>query len=214
MIDVNSFTKEAESIDQILLKYKTTRQKFVDQNFHPQKKIIEKYPNLLHGVSWQRIDAMLKSPLYENVYADSICQGILGDCYLLSALSRLCMQPELVRAIFDPRSSIEAGAVIVYFYTSKRKVPVLIDTFVPFKRGTRTPVFAHPKNTTDSYWFVLVEKAYSKLFGSYSGIIAGNLNKAVYNIFGYLPDNLRTDQFNEDILFNKLKKWSTKGCII
>lgn len=214
MIDVNSFTKEADGIDQILLKYKKTGEKFVDNNFHPKKNIYEKYPNLLHGVSWQRIDSMLKSPLYENVYADSICQGILGDCYLLSALSRLCMQPELVRAIFDPRSSIEAGAVIVYFYTSKRKVPVLIDTFVPFKRGTRTPVFAHPKNTTDSYWFVLVEKAYSKLFGSYSSIIAGNLNKAVYNIFGYLPDNLRTDQFNEDILFNRMKKWTSKGCII
>lgn len=214
MIDVNSFTKEASAMDQILAKYKKTGEKFVDNNFHPQKKINEKYPNLLHGVSWHRIDAMLKSPLYENVYADSICQGILGDCYLLSALSRLCMQPEFVRAIFDPRSSIEAGVVIVYFYTSRRKVPVIIDTLIPFKRGTRTPVFAHPKNTTDSYWFVLVEKAYSKLFGSYSGIIAGNLNKAVYNIFGYLPDNLRTDTFNEEDLFKKMKKWTTAGCII
>ena len=77
MIDVNSFTREAETIDQILLKYKKTGEKFVDSNFHPQKNIYEKYPNLLHGVSWQRIDAMLKYRLYENVYADSICKGLL-----------------------------------------------------------------------------------------------------------------------------------------
>ena len=213
-MDPEIFIREAQSIDKILENYKKTGEKFVDPNFHPTKKISDSQLSNSSTYKWQRVDSLLKSKLFENMSPDSLCQGSLGDCYFLAVLSSLCKDVNRVKTLFDPRSSIEAGAVIVIFFAAGQKLPVLVDTLLPFKRGTRTPMFSHPKNTSESYWFCLVEKAYAKLHGSYANIVGGSFTTAVYNIFGYVPCVYQASKFTDAQICTKIQKWQGYGCII
>ena len=109
----------------------------------------------------------------------------------MSALSYISSQPEKVPDFFDHRVelylgkeedsiNLKCGAVVIYFYAFGRRVPVLIDTLLPMKKGQLR--FSNPIDNTKSPWFCLVEKAYAKLNGSYSDIIGGTLPQAIYSI--------------------------------
>ena len=207
------FFKEAEQIDSIIEQCKKVNGKFADQSFYPKKPPQEK-EDFFKDVKWAYADKYLNADLFENITENSIAQGALGDCYLLAALSDISAKgPECVKKLFHPSSSIKYGVVVVYFYAMGTRVPVMIDTQLPFKIGTRESVFSHPNETKDSYWFCLVEKAYAKLKGSFSAIIGGTLGEAIYNMFGYVPEGVHLADIKEDP-FNYMKELQKKGCIL
>ena len=204
------FEKEARKYPEILKNYNSKGKVFKDPNFHPNCNIKENEKVQFNEKDhiWERIDKYYTAPLFkkELIHPDAIQQGELGTCYFISSLSRIAQQPELVELLFDTRTrskpnnkkkakedefvdtiNLKCGAVIVYFHIFGRLTPVLIDTLIPFRRGTRKPRFVHPSDLKFSPWFCLVEKAYAKLHGSYSIIEGGQLSKAIYNLFGYFP---------------------------
>ncbi|OHS93248.1 hypothetical protein TRFO_40457 [Tritrichomonas foetus] len=208
------FEKEAASYQLILQRYKKTGVLYEDPNFHPKRKIKEnkvKFDG--RDIVWNRVDKYFKSPLYENISKDAVQQGELGDCYFISTLSRIGKQKELVKLLFDPISDVKCGAVIVYFYAYGRRTPILIDTLLPFKLGTRTPIFSHPSDITYSAWFTLVEKAFAKLNGSYSNIVCGQFAHAVYSLFGYHPFSKTIENIKGNP-FDKLMKYQRIGALI
>ena len=179
----SDFEKEAKEYKSILLEYKRTGKQFVDKNFHPSLKIKERKIYIDDSLnSWKRVDEICKAPLFKRDLIKSVFvnQGELGDCYFLSALSRIAEQYSLIPTLFDrdtpnlvlgrePNSiNIKSGAVVIYFYCFGRKTPVLIDTLLPMKYGQLR--FSHPSDNSKSPWFCLVEKAFAKLYGSYSEI--------------------------------------------
>ena len=202
------FEREAKQYPKILERYKKKKTVFRDPNFHPNTNIKE--PKVEFNEKehvWERIDKYFTVPLFkkEAISEDGIQQGELGTCYFIAALCRIAKQPELVEQLFDTRTrsknkkgkknngefvdtiNLKCGAVVVYFHAFGRITPVLIDTLIPFKRGTRRPRFVHPADIKYSPWFCLVEKAFAKLHGSYSLIIGGALSSAIYHLFGYFP---------------------------
>ena len=207
------FFNEAKQIDNIVEQCKKQNGRFADQSFYPKCQPKER-EDFFKDVKWAYADKYLKSDLFENITENSIAQGSLGDCYLLAALSDICAKgPEYVKKLFHPSSSIKYGVVVVYFYAFGTRVPVLIDTQLPFKIGTRESVFAHPNHTTDSYWFALVEKAYAKLKGSFTAIIGGSLGEAIYNMFGYVPEAMHLADMKGDI-FQEMKDMMRGGAIL
>ena len=209
----SDFEKEASQYQQIVAEYKKTGKQYEDKTFHPFVDIYESEFKFEKDHIWQRVDKYYKSPLFENISYKAIQQGQLGDCYFVSSLSRIAKQKELVPLLFDPKSDMKCGAVIVYLHAFGRKTPVLIDTLIPFKRGTRVPIFSKPRDIKYSPWFCLVEKAYAKLNGSYSNISGGNLHGAIYSLFGYLPCSKKISEVKTN-KFEKIMKWQSKGCVI
>ena len=230
----DDFATEAQQYANIITKYQKTGEVFVDPNFHPQAPIHEyRYRFNTKAYQWKRIDEYFKAPLFKPELIDSnfIQQGELGDCYFLSALSRIARQPELVRSLFDDQVNdflgeeentinIKCGAVVIYFHAFGTKTPVLIDTQIPFKRGTRTPRFVHPTDLNVSPWFCLVEKAYAKLNGSYEAIDGGTFPTAIYSLFGYFPDvkwvkDLRDPKKMLKMnIFDRLMKYQRQGSVM
>lgn len=229
------FVQEASQYKNILLNYKRTGAVFEDPNFHPKAKIQELSIQFNEKqFAWMRIDKFFKSPLFKPDLIDPnfIQQGELGDCYFLSALSRIANQPDLVKSLFDTDQpafilgeeedsiNIKCGAVVVYFHAFGRETPVLIDTLIPFKRGTRTPRFSHPTDLKVSPWFCLVEKAYAKLNGSYAGITSGQFPTAIYSLFGYFPDSKMVKDLKNPAKmvkmspFDRLMKYQREGSVM
>ena len=74
--------------------------------------------------------------------ANDIIQGLLGDCYLLSALGILCTtrEPNLVMRLFVCGDLFEMGLVAVRFYKDCKWWHVAVDTWLPCVDDQ--PVFA------------------------------------------------------------------------
>ncbi|KAK8876127.1 hypothetical protein M9Y10_006315 [Tritrichomonas musculus] len=209
------FFIEAQQYSDILKRYRENGEIFKDPNFHPNSKIKETQLALdKENCTWRRIDEFYTAPLFkkELISEEAVEQGEINDSYFISSLIRIAKQPEIVPKLFDTRSiseekedtvNLKCGAVVIYFHVFGRRTPVLIDTLIPFKRGSRNPLFSRPTSLKYSAWFCLVEKAYAKLQGSYTSIINGTLSQGIYHLFGYYPCFYTIDSLLEKMQNNQ-----------
>lgn len=228
------FDEEAKRYKEIILNYRDKGEVFVDKNFHPIAKIPEQEVSFNESsTEWRRIDEVYDVPLFkkELIQIDYVKQGTLGDCYFLSAIIQLSQQPFLIPFLFDRQVelylgkvedsiNIKCGAVVIYFHAFGRKTPVLIDTLIPFVKGTNTPLFSQPSDTTKSPWFCLIEKAYAKLNGSYTEVVGGSFSQAIYSLYGYYSTTKKVSELQtaEKIAkmkpFDRLLKYQKQGAIM
>ena len=177
------FEQEASKYEQILLDYKKdANKKFVDDNFRPFK-------------HWKRIEELVDAPLFQKDLIDTsfIEQGKIGNCCLISALSRFASHKDLIPELFNcklpneilgvvPNSiNLKCGAVVVYIRMFGRKTPVLIDTLIPCDNYGRI-IISHPTDKNKSPWFCLFEKAMIKANGSFLHIDGILFERSIYSI--------------------------------
>jgi hypothetical protein len=62
-------------------------------------------------------------------------QGVLGDCYFVSALIVLSQRPEVVSELIVQPADNAAGASCVSFWRMNKRRPIVVDTRVQFKNG-------------------------------------------------------------------------------
>lgn len=154
---------------------------------------------LAEGYTWKR-----QSNVWPNMNLtakgifrpDDITQGLLGDCYFLSALACISQRPELMRSIFT-HFDAQMGLYVLRFYKDMAWRDVIIDDFFPFRLGSPDRLAfscALPKIRNASKkefsvgeplaWVQAVEKAYAKLHGSYDAIIGGHVGDALVELTG------------------------------
>jgi hypothetical protein len=127
--------------------------------------------NGLINLTWKRAKDIFKGKdfsLYETIDIGDIHQGQLGNCYFLSAISALAEFPERFKQIFQAKEKDGFYAVQMYIQ-GKPKVIVLDDSFPVFKSGT----FCFSYSGASELWVQVLEKAWSKINGSYAMTIAG-----------------------------------------
>ncbi|KAK8841476.1 hypothetical protein M9Y10_027095 [Tritrichomonas musculus] len=172
--------------EKIIEDCKRKKKKYKDPEFYPQKSMNEEDIKELSVHEWRRIEDQYPNDLFENISPESVKQGKLGDCYLVIGLIYASQHKELVKSLFHPKSSLQYGVVLVYFWFLNEKVPVIVDTQVAYEDSTSThPLFCHPRNNDDSCWFVLVEKAFAKACGGYSSITEGQTSFGIHILFDY-----------------------------
>eukprot|EP00750_Incisomonas_marina_P031679 INCI8276.3.p1 GENE.INCI8276.3~~INCI8276.3.p1 ORF type:complete len:1005 (+),score=141.56 INCI8276.3:126-3140(+) len=134
--------------------------KWATATWHPARHFMgDQY---LHATTWHKADP------------HDVQQGLLNDCYFLSALSTISeIQHELkyVRKIFI-RDSLEAGVFVVQFCIGGEFKPMCLDSFFPCDKNTGLPIFSHAVDET-ALWVLLLEKAWAKVHGSYFHIDGG-----------------------------------------
>jgi len=182
-----STSNPSEKVTPLLAELSTTQKRFKDSEFNGRDNVndvlfkgckdsilIEE----LTDVRFRSLSGNFGNPgdtLFGEVTSNSLTQGILGDCYFISAVSSLCDTPQLLTRLFDMKKINQTGIYSIWLFVQGRWKQFIIDDAVPvfyLKGGGITPAFCKTKNNNP--WIMLLEKAYAKSKGSYALIDGGD----------------------------------------
>eukprot|EP00755_Sulcionema_specki_P031311 Sspe_Gene.96386::Locus_69060_Transcript_1_1_Confidence_1.000_Length_2042::g.96386::m.96386 len=160
-------------IDRITQECAARKVRFRDPEFPPTEHSLYKELDARSGLrklDWGRLSDLLPSPqLFDGgADPDDIEQGMLGDCWLLSALASFATAGDITE-LFSPSCFNPYGVYTVRFNIDNQPRWVVVDDHVPII-GT-TPAFS--KSRGGELWAPLLEKAVAKLHGSYQAIVGG-----------------------------------------
>lgn len=113
-----------------------------------------KYPQLFEG----------------DIEPNDLCQGAVGDCWLVAAFACASEFPDMIRHMFLTKEYNPRGLYKIRIYSPQEKkwVVVTVDDRIPCEKGTKTPRFMKPNG--NELWAIILEKAYAKFCGSYAAI--------------------------------------------
>lgn len=155
---------------------------------------------------WERIKNMydndgnkIKKPqvISQGLGAGDIGQGLVGDCWFLSALSVVAYnRPDLLKNLIHEESQNyrEDGLYVVRFFKMGYHKIVHVDDRFPVDHSKRS-VFCKiqtEKGITE-FWPVLLEKAYAKLHGSYDSLSAGRPEQGLVDLTNGISELITFD---------------------
>jgi calpain-15 len=108
--------------------------------------------------------------------------------------------PERVYARFVTKERNDAGVYCVTLFVNGHEHPVIIDDYFPVLYGR--PAFAKTKD--GEMWAMLLEKAWSKLHGSYMRTEGGQTAHAVQHLMGLPAFTIDHDETNANDLFERV----------
>mmetsp|Transcript_27993 Transcript_27993/g.36165 ORF Transcript_27993/g.36165 Transcript_27993/m.36165 type:complete len:481 (-) Transcript_27993:413-1855(-) len=155
-------------------------ERFVDPDFAPNGEAVGEE---LANCSWVRA-AALQGPdvtpkLFDCIEPRDVCQGSLGDCWLLAAISAVAEFPNYIEEqVFVTKEFNPEGVYVLRLYDCQAQdfVEVSIDSLIPCKEKKwwelkARPLFAQPKG--DELYILMIEKAFAKFAGGYQKLDGG-----------------------------------------
>ncbi|XP_027901650.1 calpain-12 isoform X2 [Xiphophorus couchianus] len=211
-----------QDFDALLQECLKDKKLFADPTFPAEQKSIgmPKDPNPAKEIKWKRPKEISADALFveDTIGTTDICQGQLGDCWLLAALSSLTVHSKLFAKVVPPNQSLSdsyAGIFHFRFWQYGEWVEVVVDDRLPVREGRL--LFSYSR-TRNEFWSALVEKAYAKLVGSYGSLKGGNISEGMEDFTGgiaySLPVASRTPPVLWRILTASLSRGSLLSCFI
>uniref|UniRef100_A0A8C9YZA0 Calpain 9 n=1 Tax=Sander lucioperca TaxID=283035 RepID=A0A8C9YZA0_SANLU len=170
-------------------------------------------------VKWKRPKELCQDPKFIVGDADrtDICQGQLGDCWLLAAIASLTLKKDAMARVvprdqeFDRRY---AGIFHFQFWHHNQWLDVVVDDRLP---AVRNKLIMLHSATNNEFWSALLEKAYAKLHGSYESLKGGSTMEAMEDFTGGVAEIYETKSAPGNlyaIMKNAIDRGSMMGCSI
>uniref|UniRef100_A0A7S2ECG6 Calpain catalytic domain-containing protein n=1 Tax=Ditylum brightwellii TaxID=49249 RepID=A0A7S2ECG6_9STRA len=108
-----------------------------------------------------------------HIEPSDLCQGAVGDCWLVSGLASASEYSDAIRNVFVTKEYNPYGKYEVKIFNPLKKQfeVVTVDDRIPCQKGTKTPRFMNP--TGPELWAMILEKVYAKWAGSYAALDGG-----------------------------------------
>ncbi|XP_060530957.1 calpain-D-like [Cylas formicarius] len=170
---------------------KLKKQSYIDDDFPPMQSSLYYNPSEVkegHTVKWRRLRDIIVEEnkdlpwaVFRTPQPSDISQGVLGNCWLLSALAVLSEREELLRAILITRSHCPQGAYQVRLCKDGVWTTVLVDDYFPCdKRGH----LLYSQAKRKQLWVPLIEKAVAKIHGCYEALVSGRSLEGLATLTG------------------------------
>lgn len=203
-------------LDKIREKCKQDGEKFTDTQFDHDKPEVVLGERIAPVASqreieeWKRASDIPGAVLFrDGASHEDITQGALGDCYFLSALSVLgndrtvelfvCQEDSDSLNEADPNHWKKTGCFMVKFHKDGNFTYIIVDDWLPVRRDGQ-PAFTRGGDDGLELWPAILEKAYAKLYGSYSAIEAGKVHLALADMIeNGFPEQLALKAFKSNV---------------
>ncbi|RVE76698.1 hypothetical protein OJAV_G00011230 [Oryzias javanicus] len=166
-------------------------------------------------IEWKRPKEICENPKFIVGGADrtDICQGQLGDCWLLAAIASLTLKKDAMARVVPPDQDFDhnyAGIFHFQFWQHNKWLDVVVDDRLP---AVRNRLIMLHSASNDEFWSALLEKAYAKLHGSYESLKGGSTMEAMEDFTGGVGEVYETKNAPND-LFSIMKKALDRGSMM